>query len=142
MFSSVHYRCNVLYGNSPPAGGWEKFRNRGLHKSTIATWVDAQGYQTGLFGKYMNNYRDRVIPPGWDRWYAWNGVDMGWSSLNDQGNERPLDPQEADSLVADRALGFLDTRLDDTAPSSPSSTSGRCTSPTTTPSSTPTSSGV
>jgi N-acetylglucosamine-6-sulfatase len=105
-----------IYGNSPPAGGWEKFRNRGLHKSTIATWVDAQGYQTGLFGKYMNNYRDRVIPPGWDRWYAWNGVDEGWRSLNDQGNQKPLDPREADSLVAREALGFLSTRLDNAAP--------------------------
>src|SRR5215213_7185353 len=105
-----------IYGNSPPAGGWEKFQARGLHRSTVATWLDDRGYQTGLFGKYMNNYRDRLIPPGWDRWYAWNGVDEGWSSVNDQGNEKPLDRQEADSLVAREALGFLSTRLDNAAP--------------------------
>jgi N-acetylglucosamine-6-sulfatase len=100
-----------IYGNSPPAGGWEKFEARDLHRSTFATWLHDAGYQTGHFGKVMNNYRERGIPPGWDRWYAWNGVDMGWSSVNDQGTEKPLERQEADSLVADEALGFLDSRL-------------------------------
>src|SRR3712207_1784677 len=36
-----------IYGNSPPAGGWEKFKDRGLHQSTFATWLDGVGYQTG-----------------------------------------------------------------------------------------------
>ena len=105
-----------IYGNSLPAGGWEKFQAQGLQRSTVATWLDARGYQTGLFGKYMNNYRDKLIPPGWDRWYAWNGVDEGWTALNDQGSQKTLDPQEADSLVANKALGFLSTRLDNAAP--------------------------
>src|ERR671916_159244 len=106
-----------IYGNSPPAGGWRKFKARDLHQSTFATWLNGAGYQTGHFGKVMNNYRERTIPPGWDRWYAWNGVDMGWTSVNDQGNQKPLDRQQADSLVADEALGFLDSRL--TGPSGP-----------------------
>jgi N-acetylglucosamine-6-sulfatase len=105
-----------IYGNSPPAGGWEKFQARNLQRSTVATWLDARGYQTGLFAKYMNNYRDKLIAPGWDRWYAWNGVDEGWTAINDQGNQRPLDRHEADSLVAREALGFLSTRLDNAAP--------------------------
>ena len=103
-----------IYGNSPPAGGWKKFKARDLHRSTFATWLDDAGYQTGHFGKVLNNYREEgkgSIPSGWDRWYAWNGVDMGWTSVNDQGKEKPLDRQEADSLVADEALGFLDSRL-------------------------------
>ena len=106
-----------IYGNSPPAGGWEKFEARGLHRSTFATWLDAEGYQTGHFGKVMNNYREQTVPPGWDRWYAWNGVDMGWTSVNDQGKEKPLDRQEADSLVANQAMEFLSNRLrGDSAP--------------------------
>lgn len=100
-----------IYGNSEPLGGWEKFRRLGLHESTVATWLDGEGYQTGLFGKYMNNYRDRVIPPGWDRWYAWNGVDEGWTSVNDQGSVEALDRQDADALVADNAAAFLEQRL-------------------------------
>lgn len=105
-----------IYGNSSPQGGWEKFRRLGLHRSTVATWLDGAGYQTGLFGKYINNYQDTVIPPGWDRWYAWNGPKMGWDSVNDQGTERRMANSEADTLVADNALAFLDHRLNDPAP--------------------------
>ena len=105
-----------IYGNSLPQGGWAKFQNRGEHRSTIATWLDSSTYQTGLFGKYMNNYTDGGIPPGWDRWYAWNGPKEGWSAVNDQGTSRPLDRGEADTLVAREAKTFLDNRLSNAAP--------------------------
>ncbi|HJQ28988.1 MAG TPA: sulfatase [Rubrobacter sp.] len=105
-----------IYGNSLPAGGWAKFRNLGEYQSTIATWLNNSGYQTGLFGKYMNNYRDRLIPPGWDRWYAWNGAKEGWSSVNDQGHVSPLDRHNADVLVAKEAEKFLDARMAKRAP--------------------------
>jgi arylsulfatase A-like enzyme len=48
--------------------------NRFEDSSTLATWLDAAGYETGLFGKYMNNYPWNrgagYVPPGWDRWSA------------------------------------------------------------------------
>ena len=44
----------------------------------------------------MNNYTDWVIPPGWDRWYAWNGPSEGWTAVNDQGTQKPLNEQEAE----------------------------------------------
>jgi hypothetical protein len=78
-----------------------------LHKS---------GHQTGLFGKYMNNYAGRDIPLGWDRWYAWNSPHEGWTSLNDQGTQRPLRPRDADSGVSNAAIEFLDDRLDSPKP--------------------------
>lgn len=105
-----------IYGNSEPEGGWEKFERLGLHESTVATWLDDEGYRTGLFGKYMNNYRDTTIPPGWDRWYAWNGVDEGWGSVNDQGSVSNLGSQHADVLVADNAASFLEEELADPEP--------------------------
>ena len=105
-----------IYGNSLPLGGWNKFKARGEHKSTMATWLNRSGYQTGLFGKYMNNYTELAIPPGWDRWYGWNGPKEGWSSVNDQGREKPLVKQEADALVSKNALEFLGNRLDNSAP--------------------------
>ncbi len=41
---------------------------------TLATWLDAGGYETGLFGKYLNDYPfgsgSGRVPPGWDRWAA------------------------------------------------------------------------
>ena len=54
-----------IFGNAVPGGGWEKFAQRGEENSTIATWLNNANYQTGLFGKYMNNYTDTAIPPGW-----------------------------------------------------------------------------
>jgi N-acetylglucosamine-6-sulfatase len=38
--------------------------------STLATWLHAAGYHTGLVGKYLNGYpfgRLPYVPPGWDR---------------------------------------------------------------------------
>ena len=43
----------------------------GDDRSTIATWLHADGYETGLFGKYLNSYTGGV-PPGWDRWVAFD----------------------------------------------------------------------
>ena len=105
-----------IYGNSLPAGGWEKFRRENMQRSTIATWLNDAGYQTGLFGKYLNNYSGLGIPQGWDRWYAWNGPQEGWTALNDQGTQKPLTRQDADSGVSATALKFLDNQLDKPAP--------------------------
>lgn len=105
-----------IYGNSEPLGGWEKFRRLGLHRSTTATWLDDRGYKTGFFGKNLNNYRGKAIPPGWDRWYGWNGTKMGWTSVNDQGTTKSMDRQQADVQVADKAASFLKHQLDGDAP--------------------------
>lgn len=39
--------------------------------STVATWLHAAGYHTGLIGKYVNGYPfgpSSYVPAGWDRW--------------------------------------------------------------------------
>lgn len=41
--------------------------------STVASWLDAAGYHTGLVGKYLNGYpfgQAPFVPPGWDRWWG------------------------------------------------------------------------
>jgi arylsulfatase A-like enzyme len=60
-----------VYDNHPPHGGAPIFRKTGDDRSTIATWLQAAGYETGLFGKYLNSYTGGV-PPGWDRWVAFD----------------------------------------------------------------------
>lgn len=59
-----------IYSNSGSRGGWSVIRDRGLERSTLATWLDAAGYRTGLAGKYFNGYDERTgyVPPGWDWW--------------------------------------------------------------------------
>jgi len=48
---------------------------------TIAIWFHEQGYTTALFGKYINGYGSHgtslAPPPGWDRWFAFTGAEVG-----------------------------------------------------------------
>jgi arylsulfatase A-like enzyme len=42
-------------------------------RSTLATWLQHSGYDTALFGKYLNDYpfdRGPYVPPGWSHWFA------------------------------------------------------------------------
>jgi arylsulfatase A-like enzyme len=63
-----------VYTNADPLGGFRKFHDLQNESSTLATWLQAAGYRTALFGKYLNGYPfadDRTyIPPGWSDWYS------------------------------------------------------------------------
>ncbi len=77
-----------VVGNEWPYGGYEKLHQEGLERSTIATWLQAAGYHTALFGKYINRYEpERGVPPGWTDWYG-GGTDAheGYDyKLNENG---------------------------------------------------------
>ncbi len=53
-------------------GGFETAHRLGVEDSTVATWMQADGYRTALIGKYLNGYPDTVaktyVPPGWNEW--------------------------------------------------------------------------
>ena len=57
-----------VYTNRPPLGGVDAFDPA----DTIATRLQAAGYRTALFGKYLNHYVGPEAPPGWDRWASFN----------------------------------------------------------------------
>ncbi len=57
-----------VYTNRPPLGGVDAFDP----SDTIATRLQAAGYRTALFGKYLNHYVGPEAPPGWDRWASFN----------------------------------------------------------------------
>ena len=64
--------------NAPPTGGFGLFHLAGLEDSTVATWLQAAGFRTGFFGKYLNGYPPALppeegpafVPPGWSEWFA------------------------------------------------------------------------
>src|SRR5215471_1368469 len=63
---------HTITSNRLPDGGEARFRELGLDSSTIATWLQAAGYNTVLIGKYMNSYAKpwTYLPPGWNEWYG------------------------------------------------------------------------
>src|SRR5262249_42656435 len=75
-----------VHSNGGTDGGVQAFDD----SSTVAVWLKAAGYHTGLFGKYLNGYNTVAPyqPPGWDEWHAFkapgyfgyhlieNGVDV------------------------------------------------------------------
>jgi len=70
------HRTGVLT-NTPPLGGATKFDD----SSSLATWLQGDGYRTGLFGKYLNGYgglwrppAQPYVPPGWDEWHAFRNT--------------------------------------------------------------------
>jgi N-acetylglucosamine-6-sulfatase len=69
------HNTKVLTNNSNRGGGFPKVYSQGLERETIATSLQADGYQTALLGKYLNGYpktapSDTYIPPGWTEWYS------------------------------------------------------------------------
>jgi arylsulfatase A-like enzyme len=62
-----------VYGNFGINAGADDFDDR----NTLAGWLQAAGYRTGLIGRYLNGYWDLwtdpdppYVPPFWDEWHA------------------------------------------------------------------------
>jgi N-acetylglucosamine-6-sulfatase len=97
-----------VLANELPHGGFKKFRSLGRGNSTVATWLQDEGYRTILVGKYMNDYEGTYVPPGWDEWYALSGNYMS-TDLNENGKIRHYDPEQdyLTDVLADRAAGYV-----------------------------------
>ncbi len=79
-----------MFANGLPYGGWALFHDRGLEDDTIATALQAAGYDTSLVGKYLNGpfpeaLQAGYVPPGWDHFvsYTTRGEHYYDYSLND-----------------------------------------------------------
>jgi arylsulfatase A-like enzyme len=89
-------------------GGAESFPTQ----STLATWLRAAGYRTGLFGKYLNGYmtRTREVPPGWDEWQVFGGAYFDYA-LNENGALRRYGQAPEDystDVIARQVVRFIE----------------------------------
>lgn len=105
-----------VYTNSYPNGGYYSFRPP-KDSSTLAVWLRNAGYRTGLFGKYLNGYTSTSIPPGWNRWVAFNSSSTASSGgayynyrLNRDGVNRSYGSTASEystDVLASDALQFI-----------------------------------
>lgn len=106
-----------IYGNALPLGGFDKIHADGLENSTVATWLQAAGYRTALFGKYLNGYpaedAPNYIPPGWSYWVSPNKGDPYQEynySLNENGATVSYGNGSKHYLVdvlSEKTIGFI-----------------------------------
>lgn len=105
--------------NVPPLGGVVALND----SSTLATWLRAAGYRTGLVGKYLNGYglnadpsspkdNPTYVPPGWDDWQGVTVPDQMFNyAINDNGVLQAYGSQPSDyqtDVLAARAVAFID----------------------------------
>jgi len=106
-----------IVGNWWPQGGSKKFRKLGREGSTVATWLQDEGYRTALVGKYMNEYHGTRVPAGWDEWYAISGDHLS-TQLSENGRIVDYDPERhhLDDVLAEKAAGYVRRAADDGSP--------------------------
>jgi N-acetylglucosamine-6-sulfatase len=77
---------------------WQGYKQNGNEQDNLATRLDAAGYRTGLFGKYLNGYDGSAVPPGWDDWFALfeNKNKYFDYDVNHNGTRRHFGNQERD----------------------------------------------
>jgi N-acetylglucosamine-6-sulfatase len=94
--------------NQPPLGGAKKFRVSGGDRSTAAVWLQDAGYQTALFGKYLNGYYGDYVPPGWEEWYGLSGNFLS-NDLNENGHivSYEADRYHLDDVLSDKATDYI-----------------------------------
>ncbi|MEU8237585.1 sulfatase [Actinoplanes missouriensis] len=110
-----------IFKNHGSDGGFRLFHSRGEEKSTFATDLQAAGYRTGFFGKYLNEYLPATsfgggkpyVPPGWDQWFVGgNAYDNFNYALNENGTVKKYGKKPADYLtdvLAARTTDFITT---------------------------------
>jgi len=106
--------------NRQPQGGFEKFRDQGHEDSTVATWLQNEGYRTALIGKYLNGYArkddEAYVPPGWDEWYAHLGGQAYYDyRLNENGTVVPYGDAEEDyqtDVLAQKVQDYVRRTVD------------------------------
>jgi N-acetylglucosamine-6-sulfatase len=89
-------------------GGVEAFESAGNDEDNLATRLDAAGYRTGLFGKYLNGYEGGYVPPGWDEWHGWAGSYADGKIYENGGlNEYDLSRRHETDILGSKADSFV-----------------------------------
>lgn len=70
ILSGQYAHNHKVYYNNGAEGGYEPWAKGGYDENNLATRLQALGYRTGLFGKYVNDFplgrAETFVPAGWD----------------------------------------------------------------------------
>ena len=104
-----------VFNNGGALGGFKTFLDKGNETNTVATYLQAAGYRTGIAGKYLNGIQTfpTHIAPGWNDWNV--GVDpnlyTGYNyTLNENGTMVKYGATPKDYLtdvVAHKSVSFI-----------------------------------
>jgi len=113
MRGQYAHNTNVWTNHNTQSGGWQAYRDNGLEQDNVATRLHDAGYRTALLGKYFNGYQNtRVVPLGWDRWFAHvNGDSYYDYDINDNGTIKHFGSSASDyntDVIANHAKAFID----------------------------------
>ncbi|GGS91918.1 sulfatase [Planobispora rosea] len=75
ILRSQYVHSHGVLTNTAPEGGFTRFHDSRLERSTVGVWMQQAGYRTALMGKYLNHYPGQAaqaahVPPGWDEWHV------------------------------------------------------------------------
>lgn len=112
-----------VYGNQGEHGGFQLFKTP-KDDHTIAKWLDDDGYQTALIGRYLVGYQQEpeYRPPGWDRWNALFGDgDGGYYDYSITETDPLTTPEEfgdtpedySTDVLAGKAVDFIENAAPD-----------------------------
>ncbi|HEV8421240.1 MAG TPA: sulfatase-like hydrolase/transferase, partial [Actinomycetota bacterium] len=76
------------------------------HDLTLQRQLKANGYRTGIFGKFLNNWTITQSPPFFDRWAVFNNSPYTNFRVNEQGTVKTIS-QYATAYVAQKAVEFI-----------------------------------
>lgn len=117
ILTGLYAHNTGVRGNAPPRGGAVAFND----SSAVGLWLQAAGYRTGFYGKYLNGYDNLwdttagdapYVPPGWNEWHGMKNVAYYDYTIVENGVEVPYGSAESDystDVLRDKALGFIHT---------------------------------
>jgi N-acetylglucosamine-6-sulfatase len=113
VLTGLYPHNSGVLNNWYPTGGFRRFLELGGENSTIATWLQAAGYRTARFGKYLTEYdATTYVPPGWSEWYAFYGSGKYFNyTLNENGTQVPYGNDPSDysvDVLTHKVIDFID----------------------------------
>ena len=108
LLAAKYSHTTGVHDNGGADGGFGAFND----SSTVAVWLHAAGYHTGIYGKYLNGYGPAAPyqAPGWDEWHVFKNVAYFNYTLVENGTLVPFGSADADystDVLRDRAVQFI-----------------------------------